>query len=113
MQKQVEDLQKQNEELQAQKKSCDDELTSCAAKSAAIKKYVVFLDYLVTLIGSHGGLVGWTESEYQQGRKLVQATGDSNLLKVVDAAWANVGGDQIARLVSVFNTIIKGMNANL
>ena len=113
LQDQAEELQKQIKELQDQKNACDDESASHKTKSATIKKYMDCLDYLVGLIHVHSGFDNWSEAEYQNGRKLVEATGDSNFLSVVDAAWTDEGGDQMTRLVNVFNALISGVNSNL
>ncbi len=113
LQKEIEELKKQKSDLENEKKSLEDQVTANNAKLKTVKAYIDCLSYLIGLIETHNGLDDWSEAEFQKGRELVQATGDSNFLSVVDTAWADKSTDQMIRLVNVFKAFIAGVNSNL
>ncbi len=113
LQKEVEKLEKQKTDLENEKKSLEDQVTASSAKLKTVKAYMDSLSYLIGLIETHNGMDNWTEAEFQQGRQLVQTTGDQNFLNVVDAAWADTGGDQTIRLLNVLKALASGVNSNL
>lgn len=113
LQKENEELKKQKTDLENEKKSLEDQVTASNAKLKTIKAYMDSLSYLIGLVETHNGMNNWTEAEFQQGRLLVQATGDQNFLNVVDAAWADKSTPQMTRLVNVFKALVAGVNSNL
>ena len=83
------------------------------AKDEKIKAYSATLDYLAGLIATHNGLNGWTEAEYQRGRRIAEGTKSDDFLATVDWAWNHKEIDQISRLTKVMQEVSKGIDDNL
>ena len=116
----IPELQEQLDQLEAEKEDIakdEDDLTTSnedwTAKMESVEAYNSVLAYISNLLRVHGGFESWTNAEYQQGRKLAQATGDTNLVSVVDWAWNNKTISQTTRLRRVIDAVVSGITSTL
>lgn len=112
LEKTNQDLTKQKSDLEKTKKSLEDQIAANKAKFAKIKAYTAVLSYLGDLLLVHNGLDGWTEEEFQKGRQLAVATGDSKFVETVDWAWSRKDISQMIRLVKFLDDAIAGIESN-
>ena len=96
--------------LQAQVTSLQDQLAACQAKSAKVKAYTAVISYVSGIIKIHNGFDGWTDAEYQKGRSLAQATGDTNFVNTIDWAWNRKDLDQMTRFTGFLNALVTGID---
>lgn len=96
--------------LQAQVTSLQDQLAACQAKSAKVKTYTAVISYVSGVIKIHNGFDGWTDAEYQKGRSLAQATGDTNFVNTIDWAWNRKDLDQMTRFTGFLNALVTGID---
>lgn len=106
-------LEETNTTLEEEKSNLQLQLVNYQNKQAKIKQYNDVLNYMYTMVSTHGGFSGWTEAEFQAGRSLAIATGDNTLVAAVDAAWNDVTGDPVVRFTNVMKAIVDGINANM
>ncbi|MCX6806531.1 MAG: hypothetical protein NT135_00150 [Candidatus Berkelbacteria bacterium] len=110
LQTQIDSLKKEKVALTKQRDDYKNQMTSYEAKIAKAKTYNDFFKYMNTVIGTHGGFSGWTDTEFQQGRAKAQATGDSSFITTVDWAWNQQSIDPWVRALGVWNGITLGID---
>ena len=113
LKKEIEGLQKDKTALEKENKTLTDQAASDKTKDAKIKAYNDFFKYLNSVIEVHNGFNGWTDAEYQAGRKYAQATGDNNFVSLIDWAWNRKDIDQTTRVIAVWKAIAAGIEGNL
>jgi hypothetical protein len=102
----LEKLRKENEDLKNQ-------VSGWEKKAAQAKAYTAVLSYVNGLVSKHNGFDNWTQGEFQQGRKLAQATGNSSFVAEVDWLWNHEEISQMTRMVRFMNAIVAGVNGSL
>jgi len=112
-QKKNNDLEKDKAQLQKDKKTLQDQIAADRAKIDKAKAYLETLVYVNQLIADHGGLVGWTEAEFQEGRRIAETTGDSSYVDLVDWCWNRRDINQITRLTRFYKASTDGISSNL
>jgi cell division protein FtsB len=102
----LEKLRKENEDLKKQ-------VADWEEKTAQVKTYTAVLSYVTGLVSKHNGFDHWTEAEFQQGRRLAQATGNSSFVAEIDWLWHHEEISQMTRMVRFMNDIVSGVNGSL
>lgn len=100
LQEKVTTLEKQVTDLQAADKQ----------EKAAVKAYLEVLNYMALLVERHGGFDGWTEAEFQEGRRLAVATGNSSYVASIDYCWGRTDIPQMTRLVKFLRDTVTAIN---
>ena len=102
----LEKLKKENADLKTQ-------ISSWEKKSAQAKAYTAVLSYVNGLVEKHNGFDNWTQGEFQQGKRLAQATSSDSFVSLVDWLWNHEEISQMTRMVRFMNAIVLGVNGSL
>lgn len=117
LEKKLEETQKELEKAKelstGDKKALEEKITKYDEKLKTITAYNEFLRYLNQVMSTHGGFDGWTDAEYQEGKRKAQGTGDQALVSIVDWAWNNQSIAQMTRFNTVMKAVVDGIAKNL
>ncbi len=99
--------------LEKQKNDLQDEVNSLKAKTAKANSYNNFFKYMNSIIETHNGFTGWTDAEFQEGRRIAESTGDTTFASRVNWAWYETSVDVTTRVIGVWKAIASGIETSL
>jgi len=109
----VDQLQTSETDILAENQDLKAQVTEYQRKNALAKAYNDFLTYFVSVAQKHNGLNNWTNAEWDEGRRLAEATGNSSFVNLFDWARNNQSISQIDRMIKMLDAIASGIGRNL
>ena len=105
-------LTDENNGLEKEKEALETLVNDYKTKIANIRKYNDFHDYVYYLIATKG-FAGFTEAEYQTARAKASATGNKELVAIVDQIWYEHAGNPSEKFAAMMDEVIEGIYDNL
>jgi uncharacterized protein HemX len=90
-----------------------EEIDDIKAHEEKIKVYKDVIDYVFQIVKKHSGFNGWTDAEYQEGRRIAEAAGDEEFLEQVDSAWNDKQISQLTRFLTFMDFVCTRIDDNL
>jgi len=86
------------------------------ALKAGIKKantYNDFSKYLTSVIKTHNGFTGWTDTEFATAKTKAEATANTNFVSTINWAWYETTVPSIDRVIRVWEETVAGIDNSL